>query len=1245
MLVFKGIMKIKLIFIIQGLIILSLIFSGMQIIPFNFQTTTNASAGSSWVIDTKQDFYSGVTNNISITDTGELELDKRLRSIKDDYIDESKIDTKKNVFVNTSGKRACAIRNWITFEEDFDKKSDSGESGRPTSDGGHILVGTTSSGGVGTQDIWLLKTDDQPLKQWDKKFGGSEEDRGFFVQETSDGGYIITGLTKSYGAGKKDVWLIKTDSSGNMQWNETFGGTEDDVGNSVIQTSDGGYIVTGYTDSYGGGGIDVWLIKTNKTGSKEWSHTFGGASHDEGKTVQQTTDGGYIITGRTRSFSIIYDAWVIKTNETGIMQWNKTLGGTNYDCGNSIHQTSDSGYIVVGYTNSYGAGFYDVWLIKINDTGSEEWNKTFGFGNDDYGYYVNLTSDGGDTGVKEWNETHGGYYGKEVHQTKNGGYVTIGTCRFGSDADFYLAKTDNLGKVTSKSYGEIISTNLLHDQNATLMKDFDCVGTYSIDGSIKMQFSKDKNNWYDSAGSLNGWDELALGITYIDLSSLGWLGDEFYYKANFTVVNNEKFDTTLFNITFSFEQYFSFGTFESEQFNTNGNVNWQNINWVGTKNPNTDLLFQLRTTKTQQALSTADFVGPDGESSNYYTTSRTSIWSEHDNESWMQFKVYFFSDDNLNTPILDNVTLTYNYLPSAPILKTPQNDTWLTNNNPTFTWTFLDLDSSTQAAFQWQADDDERFTSIDYDSEQVNSDVASYSHHSSIPDGIWYWRVRTQDSDGAWGPFSIINKIKIDTSIKKPIDIKITPDYWTNTNKFTIDWATPSDLSGIKEGAYYYVNDSPPSSQDDGIWVFSKPFTLSKIPEGINHIHIWLEDNVGNKNYLSYSTGVLKLDKTPPQNLSISINDDSEFTNLRTVNLDLLADDTLSGTKEMSFSFDEFEWTPWEGFQKTRTITLPSGDGEKLVYLRVNDIANNSAIVSASIVLDKTPPHSISIKINDGAAETNSQLVILDINAIDDTSGLYQIALKSDANPWGGWENYTETKSYNLPSGDGVKTVYIKLMDKAGNIADPIKTTITLNTKEIPDDFDGDEYLDNEDAFPHDPTQWFDTDGDNYGDNPNGTDPDAFPNNSKEWNDLDGDNVGDNTDLYPEDPTKWKKDDDEPSDGKDSEKKAENDYIGLIIGVITIIIVIIILIYFLLIKRKKKEKIKSYTPSQATHDTPIPRPLPPHPPQFPHQPPPVQQLQPQTPPLQQNLCLNCGQQLTYIQNFNRYYCNQCQRYI
>jgi len=274
---------------------------------------------------------------------------------------------------------------------------DYGNSVQQTSDGGYILAGETASFGVGgwfPNDVWLVKTAANGTEVWNRTYGGSSDDGGNSVQQTTDGGYIITGYTASFVAGSASVWLLKVAPNGTEEWNSTFGGYDRDVGHSVQQTTDGGYIVAGETESFGAGSADLWLLKVAPNGTEEWNSTFGGYDRDVGHAVQQTTDGGYIVAGETASFGAgSADLWLLKVAPNGTEVWNSTFGGSFDDGGYSVQQTTDGGYIITGYTSSVSA--VDVWLIKTAANGMEEWNRTFGVSTEAVGFSVQQTTDGG----------------------------------------------------------------------------------------------------------------------------------------------------------------------------------------------------------------------------------------------------------------------------------------------------------------------------------------------------------------------------------------------------------------------------------------------------------------------------------------------------------------------------------------------------------------------------------------------------------------------------------------------------------------------------------------------------------------------------------------------------------------------------------------------------------------------------------------------------------------------------------
>jgi len=282
---------------------------------------------------------------------------------------------------------------------------DEAYSAMQTSDGGYIFAGRTSSYGAEFYGIWLVKTDAKGIEQWNRTFGGNDSDIASSVRQASDGGYIIAGRTKSFGAGSYDFWLVKTDPEGIEQWNRTFGGDSIDSLYSFQQTFDGGYILGGDTRSFGNGLSDFWLVKTDNNGIELWNRTFGGNYRDIAYSVQQTSDGGFIMAGVTRSLHW-YDCWLVKTDTEGVEMWNRTIVGPNEDNSpNSILQSPDGGYIIAGKTGSVSYGSYDMWLVSTDPDGYVQWEMTLGgTGQGDVARSVLLAPDGGlvVAGDKDW---------------------------------------------------------------------------------------------------------------------------------------------------------------------------------------------------------------------------------------------------------------------------------------------------------------------------------------------------------------------------------------------------------------------------------------------------------------------------------------------------------------------------------------------------------------------------------------------------------------------------------------------------------------------------------------------------------------------------------------------------------------------------------------------------------------------------------------------------------------------------
>ena len=319
----------------------------------------------------------------------------------------------------------CGYPQW--FKTYGGSSDDGGKCIQQTSDGGYIVAGLSHLG-AGDYDMTLLKLDAFGNIVWSKVFGGGAGDYGLYVQQTSDGGYILTGFMSGLGFGAEDVALIRTDANGNLLWKQVYGGAGSEWGNYVEQTSDGGYKIAGYTTSFGAGGFDLYVLKVDASGNLQWSKTYGGAgaegSSQWGISGKVTADGGFMICGNTTSYGAGgNDVFMIKTDSLGALQWAKTYGGALEEQPRSAALTNDAGFIISGYTTSFGAGDLDAYLIKTDSMGNLLWSKAYG----------------------------GSAYDKAsmVRQAPDGGYaLAVVTASFGADYyDPIFMKTDSMGVV------------------------------------------------------------------------------------------------------------------------------------------------------------------------------------------------------------------------------------------------------------------------------------------------------------------------------------------------------------------------------------------------------------------------------------------------------------------------------------------------------------------------------------------------------------------------------------------------------------------------------------------------------------------------------------------------------------------------------------------------------------------------------------------------------------------------------
>jgi Secretion system C-terminal sorting domain/Domain of unknown function (DUF5122) beta-propeller len=350
-----------------------------------------------------------------------------------------------------------------------------------TTDSGFAVAGYTYSFAAGYEDMYIVKINSSGSLQWSRTVGGTGNDIARSIVQTTDGGFAVAGETNSFGGGNANFYIVKLDSGGTLLWSKTIHLAAYDYALSIVQTTDGGYAVAGLSTPGGVFSADMLIVKLNASGNFLWSKTYGGSGDDIARSIIQTTDGGLAAAGYTNSFgSTGNDFYIVKLDTGGTLQWSRTVGGTGTgsDVVFSIIQTTDGGFALAGETQSFGAGSFDMYIVKLGAGGSLLWTRTVGGTSEDHCCSIIQTTDGGfvaagntisfgvsdfyavkldGNGTLQWSKTYGGSGvegANSIIKTTGGGYAVAGeTNSFGAGAnDMYIVKIDSLGNTCGNTF-------------------------------------------------------------------------------------------------------------------------------------------------------------------------------------------------------------------------------------------------------------------------------------------------------------------------------------------------------------------------------------------------------------------------------------------------------------------------------------------------------------------------------------------------------------------------------------------------------------------------------------------------------------------------------------------------------------------------------------------------------------------------------------------------------------------------
>jgi len=990
------------------------------------------------------------------------------------------------------------------------------------SDGGYALAGYVETGGINNYDAWLVKTDSLGNAQWSKTFGGTDyeyvfsmvqaSDGGYVlggtklfktdasgnqqwvrdygqsywaearsIVRTSDGGYALAGYTDSYSssAGKwfYDAWLAKADSSGFVHWSKTYGGSVDDYGYCVVQASDGGYAVGGFTSSYSVT-CDFYLFKTDTLGNQQWSRNYGDYGPDVSYSVVQTSDGGYALAGQTY-VAQSSAAWLIKTDASGNIRWNKTYGGNDndYPCAYSVIQTSDGGYALAGQISGGASTSWSIeaWLVKTDASGNVQWNKTYGGTGNEYAYSIIKTSDGGyalagyvysyspsyssdfylaktdASGNLQWNKTYGGSgydYAYSVVQASDGGFALAGYTQSSSSGyDFLVVKTDAAGNIQWNSTSGVGGDDYARSVVKTNDGGYALGGYTYSQGSYKIWLVKidvtGKAQWNKTLGGPSS--DYAYSMVQTNDGGFVLAGNTYSYgvSGDGYLVKTDGSGNMQWNTTYGGSKYDQFRSVV--QTNDGGFALGGTVAGAG----GTDA-WLIKTTApppdTTAPVTSISLGGTMGEN-NWYTSNVQVTLSATDDTA-VQSTAYNLNSGTWYTTTAPftittegTTTVYYRSTDTAGNIETAKTQTVkIDKTQPTGSIIINDGAASTattSVTLKLAATDaTSGIANVRFSNDSVTySPWQGYSTSTSatLTSGDGTKTVYAQFRDTA-GLISTTYSDTINLAGIPPLTASAT----ASSSQVTIGQSatlTVTASGGLAPLSYqWYEGTSAMSGQT------STQLTVTKSAAGLFSYYCKVTDSgsrTANSNPVSI-TFVVPPQKQPPVARFVLSPSTQEVG--KSMSFDGSSSSDSDGTI-MGYAWDFGDGGTASGVTSSHTY---ASAGTLTVKLTVTD--NDGLINSTTLPVTVTsPPKLGSININGGASSTNTTAVTLSLDA-SSSSGVSQMRFSNDNVGWSDWQAYAAFASWTLSAGDGTKTVYVQFKDNAGLVS-PFSDTITLQSE------------------------------------------------------------------------------------------------------------------------------------------------------------------------------------------------------